>query len=150
MAHGKFLMALEAFAAVVLLGVGSRRAIGQVFVPGTGKRVAEVGDDFEDPKWNYIANLPKSSQENDGQAHLPGGFTANGRWFEPEKRGAPDIVKRVATPAGGIPGSKGSMLMRTLYSGVPGRPSYTTQQDDFVANVISKIGRVSVAQSPAS
>ena len=49
----------------------------------------EVGDDFEDPKWNYIANLPKSSENIDRQARLPGGVSANGRWFEPQMRGAP-------------------------------------------------------------
>src|ERR1700761_9260049 len=95
-------------------------ARAQDFVPGTGRRVMEVGDDFEDPKWNYIANLPKSSENIDGQARLPGGVSANGRWFEPQMRGAPDVIERVATPPGGIPGSKGAMLMQTLWSGVPG------------------------------
>ncbi|HEV3417654.1 MAG TPA: hypothetical protein VG056_12595 [Pirellulales bacterium] len=127
----------------------ARHAAAQAIVPGTGHRVAEVGDDFEDPKWNYIANLPKSSQENDGQARLPGGVAANGRWFEPEMRGAPDVVKRVDTPPDGIPGSKGSMLMKTLFSGVPGKPSFKVQQDDFVANVASKIGTTSVSRSPS-
>ena len=70
-----------------LLAADARHVAAQVFVPGSGKRVAEVGDDFEDPKWNYIANLPKSSMENDHQARLPGGISANGRWYEPELRG---------------------------------------------------------------
>lgn len=133
----------------LLLVAGVRNAAAQMFVPGSGKRVAEVGDDFEDPKWNYIANLPKSSSENDHQSRLPGGISANGRWFEPEMRGAPDIVKRVDTPSGGIPGSKGAMSMRTLWSGVPNVPSHTTQQDDFVAYVVGKVGQISISRSPS-
>jgi hypothetical protein len=129
--------------------VHSAQSKAQDFVPGTGRRVMEVGDDFEDPKWNYIANLPKSSENIDGQARLPGGVSANGRWFEPQMRGAPDVVERVPTPPGGIPGSKGSMLMQTLWSGVPGRASYKPQQDDFVADVVSKIGNVSPASQPS-
>ena len=145
----KFRTALMPFSLALLL-VGTTERVGaQIVVPGTGKKVAEVGDDFEDPKWNYIANLPKSSQENDGQSRLPGGVTANGRWFEPEMRGAPDIVKRVETPPDGIPGSKGSMFMKTLFSGVPGKPSFKVQQDDFVANVSSKIGRIAISRSPS-
>jgi hypothetical protein len=136
------------FALLVIIG-SLRQVAAQVIIPGTGKRVAEVGDDFEDPKWTYIANLPKSSEENDGQARLPGGVSSNGRWFEPQKRGAPDVVKRVETPPDGIPGSKGSMLMKTLFSGVPDRPSFKPQQDDFVANVVSKIGQMSVSRSPS-
>ena len=134
---------------LALLAVDARHVAAQVFVPGSGKRVAEVGDDFEDPKWNYIANLPKSSVENDHQARLPGGISANGRWYEPEMRGAPDVIKRIETPPDGIPGSKGSMSMRTLFSGIPGVPSYKRQQDDFVANVTSKIGNVSISRSPS-
>ncbi len=126
-----------------------KAASDYVPIPGHGRKVAEVGDDFEDEKWNYIANLPKASKENDGNARLPGGVSANGRWYEPELRGAPDVVKRVPTPEGGLPGSKGSMLMRTLWSGVPNEPSFKVQQDDFVANVGSKIGAVPVSRQPS-
>jgi hypothetical protein len=129
--------------------VHARQTRAQDFVPGSGRRVMEVGDDFEDPKWNYIANLPKSSENIDGQARLPGGVAANGRWFEPQMRGAPDIVQRVATPPGGLPGSKGSMMMETLWSGVPGRASFKPQQDDFVADVASKIGMIPVSRWPS-
>ena len=41
------------------------------------------------------------------------------------------------------------MSMKTLFSGIPGVPSFTTQQDDFVANVASKIGNVSISRSPS-
>ncbi len=53
------------------------------------------------------------------------------------------------TPEGGLPGSKGSMLMRTLWSGVPNEPSFKVQQDDFVANVGSKIGAIPVSRQPS-
>ena len=137
-------------AAVCALGlVHARQSRAQDFIPGSGRRVMEVGDDFEDLKWNYIANLPKSSQNIDNQVRPPTGVSANGRWFEPEMRGAPDIIKLVQTPPGGIPGSKGSMLMQTLWSGVPGRPSYKPQQDDFVADVVNKIGLIPVSRWPS-
>ena len=129
--------------------VHARQSRAQDFVPGSGRRVMEVGDDFEDLKWNYIANLPKSSENVDGQARLPCGVSANGRWFEPQMRGAPDIVRLVQTPHGGIPGSKGSMLMQTLWSGVPGRASFKPQQDDFVCDVSSKIGMTPVSRWPS-
>jgi len=64
-------------AAILLVRPTSSHA--QAFVPGTGQRLAQVGDDFEDPKWNYIPNEPKSSEENDKQERLPAGRAANGR-----------------------------------------------------------------------
>jgi hypothetical protein len=139
--------------AAVLCGawaIGPNRLHAQTFVPGTGQRLTQVGDDFEDPKWNYIANEPKSSEENDGQERLPAGRSANGRWAEGLKRGQPDIVKRVPTPPGGIEGSEGSMLMRSLYTGVPGVFSGQTHQDDFICLVDGRIGGpISVSRSPS-
>lgn len=139
-------MRLRTFYRVVLtlvlalpLGVATASAAGPI-VPGSGTAVREVGDDFEDAEWEYVPNFPKSSHENDGRIRNPGGFSRNGRWFEPSKRGGPDYVKRVETPAGGLPGSTGSLLLRTLQSGIPGNPSYTNQQDDFVANVSRRVG----------
>ena len=70
----------------------------QVLVPGTGQKITQVGDDFEDPQWSYIFNLPKSSDENDKQQRLPSGLSRNGRWFEGVMRGQPDVIQRVATP----------------------------------------------------
>jgi hypothetical protein len=127
-----------------------RKAHAQEFVPGTGQRIAEVGDDFEDEKWDYIANEPKSSEENDGQERLPAGHSANGRWAEGLKRGQPDVVKRVPTPPGGIPGSNGSMLLKSLYTGVPGVFSHQTHQDDFICLVDQRIGgSIPVSRSPS-
>jgi hypothetical protein len=113
----------------------------QALVPGTVQKVPEVGDDFEDPKWFYNLNSPKSSEEQDGQDRLPAGRSVNGRWAEGLKRGHPDVVKRVATPPGGLPGSEGSMLMKTLYTGVPGVFSGQTKQDDLICMVDTRLGQ---------
>lgn len=121
----------------------------QAPVPGTGQKLEKVGDDFEDPKWNYIANEPKSSEENDKQERLPSGHSANGRWGEGLKRGQPDVVKRVDTPPGGILDSSGSMLLQSLYTGVPGVFSGQTHQDDFICLVDTRLGHtIAVSHAP--
>jgi len=138
------------WAAAMTLAAGRTGiARGQDFVPGSGHKIAEVGDDFEDPNWTYNYNLPKSSQNIDHQSRPPFGASANGRWFEPALRGQPDVIKRVATPPGGLPGSKGSLLIKTLWSGIPGQPSYKPQQDDLVADVEDKIGTIAVGRMPS-
>jgi len=119
-------------------------------VPGTGVMIEKVGDDFEDPQWHCNPNLPKSSQEIDGQTRSPGAVVSNGRWYEGVKRGIPDQVVRVETPPGGIPGSQGALLLRSLHTGVPGRFSYKNQQDDFVCDVEGRLGgRLTVDQCPS-
>lgn len=121
----------------------------QAPVPGTGQKLQQVGDDFEDPKWNYIANEPKSSEENDKQERLPSGHSTNGRWGEGLKRGQPDVVKRVDTPPNGIPDSTGSMLLQSLYTGVPGVFSGQTHQDDFICLVDTRLGHsIAVSHAP--
>jgi hypothetical protein len=110
-------------------------------VPGTGTLLAGVGDDFEDPDWQYIPNNPKSTEENNDAQNLPTGRSVNGRWYEGIKRGHPDVVKRVPTPPGGLPGSEGALLLRSLHTGIPGRPSGKTQQDDLIANVQYRMKR---------
>jgi len=109
-------------------------------VPGTGERVAKVGDDFEDEDWTFIFNLPKSSEEQDGQVRLPDGRSKNGRWYEGNKRGCPDVIRRVETPEGGLPESTGALLLKTRRSGVPGKVSHKMEQDDLVVNVRSRLG----------
>lgn len=109
------------------------------FAPGTGVREEHVGDDFENTGWTYIPNNPKCSQELEGGAGYrpPAGISFNRRWIESTYRGHPDYIARIATPAGGVPGSAGAMLMRTLNSGrliPPGAPTYTVQQDDFMTD----------------
>jgi hypothetical protein len=109
-------------------------------VPGTGREITAVGDDFEDESWEYVPNWPKSSNNIDKRTRNPGGYSTNGRWFEAALRGQPDYVARVDTPPNGLPGSRGALMLRTLQSGIPGQPSGQDQQDDFIANLRSRIG----------
>ena len=134
---------------VFLLTIGiSGQARGQV-VPGTGTKVSQVGDDFEDVTWKWIPNFPKASEEIDKQARLPNGHAVNNRLYEPLKRGEPDVVKRVFTPPGGLPHSFGSLLIRTVESGVPGQVSNKMQQDDLCMNVAGNMGGpISVSRTP--
>ena len=115
-------------------------AAGQALVPGAGERITKVGDDFEDPTWGYTFNNPKNSSELDGHSRLPNGFSNNRRWFEGPMRGHPDVLRRVPTPEGGLAGSEGALLMRTLQAGTPGWPSRHSQQDDLIVNVRSHMG----------
>jgi hypothetical protein len=122
----------------------------RLLVPGTGTAVSEVGDDFEDPDWAYRFNLPKIY--NDGETtlnrNLPAGISENQRWYEGPKRGQPDIIERVPTPPGGLPGSEGALLLKSLQTG-GSRPTYQQQQDDFVCNVTGIIGKIPVSQAPS-
>ncbi len=142
------------FAAVLIAAaacfIGSRPCCAQIVIPGVGERVVRVADDFEDPKWSYTFNNPKSSQEDDEQSRLPGGFSSNGFWSEGMLRGHPDVVKRVPTPPGGLAGSEGSLLMVSQHTGPPHTFSGKPKQDDLIANIRSKTGgSVSVAAEPS-
>ncbi len=99
-------------------------------VPGTGNLLNY--DDLEDANWGYTHNLPKSSKEEDENIRFPLGFSSNRMWSESPKRGSPDVVKRIETPVGGLPGSTGSLYLRTRDCGIPGRPGYKQAQDDFI------------------
>ena len=138
--------------AIVATWAFALTASAQVYpplVPGTGQKVVQVGDNFEDPDWHYIARPPKSSRNLDDAERLPGGESANGRWYEGVKRGHPDIVRRVPTPKGGLPGSKGALLLRSVWTGIPGAPSYRSQQDDFICDIHYQLGgAIPVWQSP--
>lgn len=127
-----------------------RTARAQSFVPGAGQRIEYVGDDFEDENWSYVFNTPKNSSELDGQKRLPDGYSKNRRWFEGPMRGHPDVLERVPTPDGGLAGSQGSLLMRSLYTGTPGRPSRKKQQDDLIVNVRARMGRLIPVSSQPS
>lgn len=125
-------------------------AQSSAFVPGTGSELTQVGDDFENPDWGYVHNNPKSTEDINERQNQPIGKSTNGRWFEGIKRGHPDIVKRVETPPGGIPGSTGSLLMQSLHTGIPGRPSHKMHQEDFICNVQYRVGGpISVSQAPS-
>lgn len=108
---------------------------GQPLVPGSGRKLDQVGDDFEDENWQYLQNLPKSTRDVDQQDRFPVGEAANGRWYEGSLRGQPDVVKRVPTPAEGLPGSRGSLLLQSLWTGIPGQPRVVLGQDDLIADV---------------
>ncbi|MCA9044016.1 MAG: hypothetical protein KDA69_06835 [Planctomycetaceae bacterium] len=107
----------------------SSLSYGQV-IPGTGEVL--VTDDFEDSSWEFNMNWPKSSKEEDEQVRYPLGRSTNGMWTEGPKRGFPDTVKWVETPAGGLSGSNGALYMRSRDTGIPGRPGFKQAQDDFV------------------
>ena len=78
-------------------------------VPGTGVAVKKVGDDFEDVNWKFNHYFPKSSKNLDKRERSPGGDSENDRWYEGIKRGQPDVIRRVATPTGGLAGSQGEL-----------------------------------------
>jgi hypothetical protein len=118
----------------------------QVIIPGSGQRVKDSGDNFEDTKWSFIYNFPKSSHNLNKRVSEPRGYSKNGLWQESAKRGQPDYIKRVATPKGGIPGSKGALLLQTLNSGIPGYTSQVSQQDDFL--FVPQQGLVPASMSP--
>ncbi len=115
-------------------------AQAQGVVPGTGQKLTQVGDDFEDTKWAYYPNFPKSSSNIDKRVRAPEGRSSNGRTYGSDYRGTPDIVRRVPTPAGGLEGSKGALLLQSMETGIPGRPSYKMQQDDFMFPIGSRLG----------
>lgn len=110
--------------------------------PGSGRRLTEYGDNFEDPGWTYNYNHPKLHNQyydpGSGWTNIipasnpPLGVSANGRWQEGTVRGHPDIVERVNTPRGGVRGSNYALRLQTRNSGTPGRTEGTVQQDDLL------------------
>lgn len=143
-------LALLAAAAGWCVVVSSEAARAQILVPGTGQMLDDVGDDFEDPDWTWIPNLPKVYNLGDTpqSRNHPLGRSANDRWYEGNKRGQPDFIRRVPTPEGGLPGSTGALMLGSLHTGSQ-YPSRTQQQDDFIANVHEKIGRIPVSRGPS-
>ncbi len=140
--------AVLAGALVVALGVIAARA--EPVVPGTGQKLPQVGDDFEDEGWGYLFNLPKCTRDIDEQDRFPAGEAANGRWYEGMRRGQPDVIKRVQTPGGGLPGSRGALLLQSLWTGFPGQPRNLLGQDDFIADVNYRLGgTIPAAMSPS-
>lgn len=139
-------MRLDSFAlpALALCLFASQPALA--VVPGTGTRMESFGDDFEDPEWKFVHNFPKSSKEIDERVRNPTGYSVNGLWGEGLKRGQPDIIERVATPPGGLEGSMGALMMRSLQTGQPGRLSWKMQQDDLI--IKTNTGFIPVASTP--
>ncbi len=147
----KNLPCIAPFALVwIALASPTHQADAQALIPGTGTRVAEVGDDFEDPAWAYNLNLPKVFNHDDTALakNQPLGRAVNDRWYEGSKRGQPDIIQWVATPPEGLPGSTGALYLQSQQTG-GSHPSRSQQQDDFVCNVHEQIGRTSVSRGPS-
>ena len=132
---------------LTLVAVGIPAVASAQVVPGTGTKL-DLADDFEAEDWEYYPQLPKASSNIDKQDRQPAGYSKNNRWYESTYRGTPDFVKRVATPAGGLPGSKGALALQTLNSGVPSRFSNTFQQDDFMTNMTT-VGSLLVSRTPS-
>ncbi len=136
--------------AVVTHSISSGSAMAETFVPGTGEKIEQVGDDFESDDWRYSWHGRKASYEQDEQQRPPGGRSKNGRWYESAMRGHPDVIKRISTPPGGLESSQGSLLLATRLSGIPGRLSDEQQQDDLLMGVKGRIGRpIPVGWSPS-
>lgn len=136
---------------LAILAYGAHRAEAEPFVPGSGVQLPGVGDTMESTNWRYVPNGSKASFEQDEQQRPPGGFSTNGRWYESAMRGQPDVVKRIATPPGGLPGSKGALLLVTRLSGIPGEIANEKMQDDLLLGVKERIGRpVPVSWQPSS
>ena len=132
---------------VVLAGSAQAVLAGPI-IPGTGQLA--VSDDFEDVNWSWEPNEPKSSSNLDNQVRDPAGMSSNARWNESRLRGQPDIVKRVPTPAGGLPKSQGALLMRTVQSGVPNMRTNKFQQDDLLLNAgMTTGGYIPVSSTPS-
>jgi len=135
-------LAVAAFCFVPALSIPASSLADKPFVPGTGDHIYQAFDDFEDANWGFKLNLPKSSFEQDENQRAPGGVsTTNKLWHEGAKRGTPDVVKRVATPPGGIAGSEGALLFQSKNTGIPGRVTNEQQQDDLLMKVDRMIGR---------
>jgi hypothetical protein len=145
----KYIAYANAWIVLLALTAITDKTNAQTLVPGTGAVIAEVGDDFEDPAWEYSLQLPKVFNHEDStlSKNLPIGRSINERWYEGSKRGQPDLIRRVETPANGLDGSTASLALRSLQTG-GSRPSNQQQQDDFIANVHEKFGTIPVSQSP--
>ena len=50
-------------------------------------------------------------------------------------------MRRIATPPGGLPGSRGSLFLATKFSGIPGELSGKQMQDDLLMSVKSRLGQ---------
>jgi hypothetical protein len=143
-------MRFKLLLAIVILGAIEHASQAEPVVPGSGRKVPRVGDDFEKADWAYEFNGAKSSHDIDGQRRKPYGRSVNIRWKEGTGRGQPDVIERVATPEGGLPGSEGSLLLASLDTGIPGRFKREVHQDDFHASCGVKVGgMINVASSPS-
>ncbi|MCA9235499.1 MAG: hypothetical protein KDA44_08500 [Planctomycetales bacterium] len=144
-------MRVPVTAALTLWMFGVAGVQAEPFAPGSGVKVPGVGDTMESSNWRYVPNGSKASYEQDEKQRPPGGYSTNGRWYESAMRGQPDVVKRIATPPGGISGSKGALLLVTRLSGIPGELANEKMQDDLLLGVKERIGGpIPVSWSPSA
>jgi len=152
--QGKLSLAATCLSSIAIIAFSETATAAppaNVVVPGTGVQLTQVGDDFEDESWSFIPNGSKSSEDIDEQQRQPLGKSKNGRWYEGAKRGYPDVAKRVPTPPGGIPGSEGALLLKSLKTGIPGKLTNAMHQDDFICNVQYRTGGpIPVSKSPSA
>lgn len=145
-----FSAARAGLASTLVLALGMIAARAEPVIPGTGQKLAQVGDDFENEAWEYLFNVPKGTRDMDEQDRFPAGEAANGRWYEGMRRGQPDVIRRVPAPEGGLPGSRGALLLQSLWTGIPGQPRNYLGQDDFIADVNYRLaGTIPAARSPS-
>ena len=56
------------FCFVLAVAAGSTNSVqAEPLIPGTGEKVKEASDDFEDTHWTFTHNFPKSSRNLDGR-----------------------------------------------------------------------------------
>ena len=92
---------------------------------------------------------PRAATSRMNNSAARAAFRATACGTKARKRGTPDVVKRVATPPGGIEGSTGALLFATKYSGIPGTISNEQQQDDLLMMFDRRLGR-SISMSLAA
>lgn len=138
-----------AISLALVCGLGPAAATLAQVVPGTGTPVTGGGDDFENPDWSYDPKLPKNSNDLDERSRPPEGRSPDGKWYEGNGRGTPDVVRRVPTPPDGLEGSTGSLLIQSKFTGVPGRPTGKAEQDDLYMGLSDKPGSfISASRTP--
>ncbi len=95
-------------------------------LPGAGFPVAAITDDFEASGWSF---------------NLATNLSSNGLWYG-SARGAPEVMSRVAAPAGAPAGSSGALSVRTHF--VEQISSTSAYQEDLVSQLytsVSGLGR---------
>jgi hypothetical protein len=113
---------------------------GLIPVPGAGTPIDYVGDDFEDPEWQFVHKLPKSARELNGRSNGPMSYSTNRHWSEGPERGQPDFLQVIGTPLGGLPDSYQALQITTMRSGDANYVTNDVQQDDLILNIASRVG----------
>ena len=130
-------------------GTTGNSLFAQGVVPGSGVKLAT--EDFEEAEWNFHSGGLKSSYNLDKRVREPLGYSSNDIFHESSKRGVPEIMQRITPPPAGIAGSTGALRMKSRYTGIPGHPSFITQQDDALMDLSAQMGdSIPVSSSPSA